>query len=252
VRGIVGTRSRARGSVWLACVGLLIVAACGDDGSELFARTGDGDEISRELFQERAGAACAEFFSNLLVEFAAVADPITGEPPPGAEQELDASAVTHGEQFLEQLQSIGAPEGQVDEWTEWTGLLEDSIDDMRQDPVNAFGEEETEPARAARIDELSRTLGVPECTGEDVELSDQAAESLATAIATAMQAQSGGLITDGEAACIADGWVDFLPENLAEWDDLDFDDMPVEQQSAFLDMLIDCLPTEKLLQLDDM
>jgi hypothetical protein len=247
---MVGTVRRGHGLARLACVGLLALTACGDDGSGLFGM-GDGGEISQEEFQERAGAACSEFFSNLFVEFAAVADPVTGEPPPGAQHELGASAASHGDQLLEQLQSIGAPEGQDDEWTEWTDLLEESIEETREDPVAAFGEEETEPERAARIDQLSATLGVPECTGEDVELSDEAAESLATLMATAIQVQSEGLITDGEADCIADGFVD-LASNLLELQDLDFDQMSPEQQGAFIDMLTDCLPAEKLIQLGEM
>jgi hypothetical protein len=247
----VATLTARRGTHWgmsLAIATMLALTACGDDGEGPFS-TSDAGEISHEQFQERAGGACSEFFSNIFVEFAAVADPITGEPPRGAEQQLGASAANHGDQLLEQLQSIGAPEGHVDEWTEWTGLLEDGIDEMRQDPGTAFRDEETE--RGARIDELSRTLGVPECAGEGVELSDEAAEALATLMATAIQAQSGGLITDGERDCIADGLFDFAP-NLLELQDVDFDDMPAEQQGAFVDVLTGCVPTEKLMQLDDM
>jgi hypothetical protein len=61
-----------------------------------------------------------------------------------------------------------------------------------------------------------------------------------------------GLLTEGEAQCLATGSVDVLPENPAEWDDLEFNQLPADDQAAVLDAVTGCVPTEKLFRIDGM
>jgi hypothetical protein len=71
-------------------------------------------------------------------------------------------------------------------------------------------------------------------------------------LAAELQAESGGLLTDEEADCIAGGVLDFAPDDIEAMEDLDFDDMPAEQQGAWIEMITDCVPAEKLMQLGEL
>lgn len=72
------------------------------------------------------------------------------------------------------------------------------------------------------------------------------------AIATELLAESDGVLTEDEADCIAGGVLDFASDDIEAMEDLDFDDMPAEQQGAWIEMITDCVPAEKLMQLGEL
>jgi hypothetical protein len=72
------------------------------------------------------------------------------------------------------------------------------------------------------------------------------------ALAAELQTESDGVLTDEEADCIAGGVLEFAPDDIEAMEDLDFDDMPAEQQGAWIEMITDCVPAEKLMQLGEL
>lgn len=242
-----------RGRVGVALVGVvgLVAAACGSDDG------GESSAIPAEEFRERAGAACTVFFSDLFSQFLDSfdsIDPTTGEPRLDDEEALGARVIELGDEFTSELRAIGPPAAQVDAWTEWVELLDESIDEQREDPLAALGDEEASanPDRSERIDGLSQELGVPQCAEPDIEqlqIDEESAASLARLFAEGIRMESDGLIDEGEAECIADGVLDELTlSELFSFDD-DSEDLPVDQQARVFDVMAECLPTEKLVQL---
>lgn len=229
----------------------VVAAACGgDDGGEASA-------LPAEEFRERAGAACTVFFGDLFSQFLDSfdsIDPATGEPRLDDEETLGAGVIELGDEFTSELRAIGPPVGQVDAWTEWVELLDESIEEQREDPLAALGDEEesSDPGRSERIDGLSQELGVPQCAEPDVqqlEIDDESAAALARLFAEGIRIEADGLIDEGEAECIADGVLDELTlSELFAFDDED-EDLPVDQQARVFDVMAGCLPTEKLVQL---
>ena len=211
--------------------------------------------IGTEEFQQRAGAACQTFFGSLLSEFLGsvdTIDPATGEPLLEDEQALGQRVIDLGDEFTSEPRAIGAPEGQVERWNEWLELLDESVDQQRQEPLAAVADDESvDPERAQRIDELSEELGVPECAEPDVEkveIDHESATALARLFADGIRIESDGLVDETEAGCIADGVLDeFTVNELLAFDD--GDELPVDQQAAVFDVMAACLPTEKLVQL---
>jgi hypothetical protein len=223
-----------------------VAAACGDDG---------GTETTNPAeFRERADATCEEFFGTLFATFIEALDPTTGDVDPEREDEVAEEVMAQSDAMLAELRAIGAPEGQVEEWEEWIGLMEESLDELRDDPLAALAEEEPRnPERADRIDELVEELGVPACSGDEIpEVDEQSMPAFARFMAQTIQAESGGIIDDAEAACIADGVTqEFTMTELAGGDDL-FEDLPPDRQAAFMEIIIGCLPADKLMQLGDL
>jgi AcrR family transcriptional regulator len=245
------TAAPRRGSRQIAAIAttslLALAAACGDDG---------GTETTNPAeFRERADATCEEFFGTLFTTFIEALDPTTGEVDPEREDEVAEEVTTQGDAMLAELRDIGAPEGQVEEWEEWIGLMEESLDEVREDPIALLAEEEPRnPERSDRIDELVEELGVPACSGDEVpEVDEQAMPAFARFMAQTIQAESGGIIDDAEAACIADGVTEeFSFAELAGGGDDLFEDLPPDRQAAFMEIIIGCLPAEKLMQLGDL
>jgi hypothetical protein len=242
--GATSRRWRRAVAGLLATSLLAVAAACGDDG---------GPETTNPAeFRERANATCEEFFGSLFTTFIEALDPATGEVDPAREDEVADEVVTQADAMLAELRDIGAPEGQVEEWEEWIGLMEESIEELRDDPLSVLADDEPRnPERSDRIDELVDGLGVPSCSGDEIPETDaQASPAIARFIAETIQAESGGLIDDTEAACIADGVTEeFTLQELAGGGDDLFEDLPADRQAAFMEIIVECLPTEKLLQL---
>jgi hypothetical protein len=238
----------------LAVVGVagLVLAACGDDAADPAPVPDEPDEpdaVAVEEFQVEAGGACLAFYGDLLEEFLGAIDPETGEPAADDEEALNQRAIELSDRLTSELRAIGPPEGQVDEWAEWVGLLEESIDDLRDHPDGPFLDEPTDPERADRLAELSDELGVPECTGDELpEPSEEATRTLASLFAEGIRAESGGAIDEDEADCIADGLVgEFTVTELFELED--FEDLPPDRQAVFFEVLTACVPAETLAEL---
>lgn len=111
--------------------------------------------------------------------------------------------------------------------------------------------------RRARLVVLALTgmLALAACgddSGDGPFASDGGDEPSREALAAELQAESGGVLTDEEADCIAGGVLDFAPDDIQAMDDLDFEDMPAEQQGAWIEMITDCVPAEKLMQLGEL
>jgi hypothetical protein len=182
---------------------VLILAACGgDSGVRVGDSRGDPPVINVGDFQERAGAACSRFFGEVVREIFGGRDLAAEEVAPQTEQEMANRALELADELTSELRSIGAPEGQIDEWTEWIALLEESIDELREDPFA----DESNPEREDRIDGLGQELGVPKRIGDEPPgLDEELAATAAASAAEAVRSESGGVITQSEADCIADG-----------------------------------------------
>lgn len=239
-------------------IALLVLSACSNetadpapepDATDASDATDVPDTVAAEQFRTEAGEACLAFYGELLEEFLGAIDPETGEPAPDDEEALNERSIELSDQLTGELRSIGAPEGQVDEWGEWVGLLEESIDDLRDDPDGPFVDEPTDPERADRLDELSGALGVPECTGDELpEPSEQSARTLAALFAEGIRAEAGGAIDQDEADCIADGLVgEFTATELFDFED--FEELPPDRQAVFFEVLTACVPAETLAEL---
>lgn len=250
----------ALGRAVLAVVGtaLLVLSACSNeasdpapvpDATDATDVPDEPDTVAVEQFRAEAGEACLAFYGDLLEELLEAIDPETGEPAPGDEGALNERAIELSDRLTGELRGIGAPEGQVDEWGEWVGLLEESIDDLRDDPDGVFVDEPNDPERADRLDELSDVLGVPECTGDELpEPSEQSARTLAALFAEGIRAEAEGAIDEDEADCIADGLVgEFTVTELFEFED--FEELPADRQAVFFEVLTACVPAETLAEL---
>lgn len=229
--------------VTVLLVGAAVVATLVVTGDD------DDDTLAADEFQERTGSACSAFFGELLPEAFDVIDPVTGEPEPGTEEAFGERVIERGDELMAELRSIGAPDGQGDEWNEWIGLMQESIDDWRTDPASFA--EESNPERGDRIDELSQELGVPECTGDELPESVETRAGFAALLAEVIQADSDGLITEAEAECMGEGFADeFTLAELAELDEagVEIEDLPADRQAAIVDIVTRCLPAEKLIE----
>jgi hypothetical protein len=252
-RTVRSSRSvRRRAAVAVVGVAGLVLAACGDDAAGPAPAPDQPDEpdtVAVEEFQIEAGGACLAFYGDLLEEFLGAIDPETGEPAADDEEALNQRAIELSDRLTSELRAIGPPDGQVDEWAEWVGLLEESIDDLREHPDGPFHDEPTDPERADRLDELSDELGVPECTGDELpEPTEESARTLASLFAEGIRAEAGGAIDQDEADCIADGLVgEFTVTELFEFED--FEELPPDRQATFFEVLTACVPAETLAEL---